>query len=511
MKPIVIDVNKFIFKIKNFKITKFLKDEWIYFLAVCNNFFKEKGFLKYFAFVYFVYFIGYFGLLRNNIDYIDDIARGSSGYFGFTYLSRYMSEYFSKLIHLNLHTNTDISPITQLIAIAFLSIGSMLLVKMIRKKQSYFALFASISLGLSPFFLSNMSFKFDSPFMAIALISPIIPFLFLKKKFIFFILSILTISLMLTTYQASNAIYITMALFTILIYLLKNMAVKNILKNILLFIVSYSVPILIYKFVIMHSADIGYVSTEISYDIKNIITNIYKTLNEYVYIVTNTSFLIYIVSAIILLFIITAISISKNKNILSFLYSILFIIISISFSQGIYLLLINFSTGPRYLNNIGLIFAIICVFITLHKYKIMKLFYIIVICLNSHLLIIQSNSYANALKSEDEYAKYRLESIMMNVNNMTTDKFKIHIFSPSIKNSSKLINSSKNFPIIKKLVTNYYNDQWINYYFFHNNNYVHLYSTKLCFDNKNIILSKKDTYEYKIIKYDNNCFIVEFK
>lgn len=71
----------------------------------------------------------------------------------------------------------------------------------------------------------------------------------------------------------------------------------------------------------------------------------------------------------------------------------------------------------------------------------MKLFYIIVICLNSHLLIIQSNSYANALKSEDEYAKYRLESIMMNVNNMTTDKFKIHILSPSIKNSSKLINS----------------------------------------------------------------------
>lgn len=91
MKPIVIDVNKFIFKIKNFKITKFLKDEWIYFLAVCNNFFKEKGFLKYSAFVYFVYFIGYFSLLRNNIDYIDDIARGSSGYFGFIYLSRYMS------------------------------------------------------------------------------------------------------------------------------------------------------------------------------------------------------------------------------------------------------------------------------------------------------------------------------------------------------------------------------------------------------------------------------------
>lgn len=47
--------------------------------------------------------------------------------------------------------------------------------------------------------------------------------------------------------------------------------------------------------------------------------------------------------------------------------------------------------------------------------------------------------------------------------------------------------------------------------FFYNNNYIHLYSTKLCFDSKNIIISKKDTYEYKIIQYDNNCFIVEFK
>lgn len=63
----------------------------------------------------------------------------------------------------------------------------MILVKIIFKKQNFWALLASVTLGLNPFFLQNMSYKFDSPFMALALISPIIPFLFLFIIFYFYI------------------------------------------------------------------------------------------------------------------------------------------------------------------------------------------------------------------------------------------------------------------------------------------------------------------------------------
>lgn len=152
MRPIVIDIDKIILKIKEFKLTEFFKNEWMYFLAVWRNFFKQKDFWKYFAFVYFVYFLGYFALLRNNINYRDDIARANEGYFGFLDASRHLSEFLSKILHMSLKQNTDISPITQLIAIAILSFGSLVLVKIILKKQSFFGLLASTPLGLSPFF-----------------------------------------------------------------------------------------------------------------------------------------------------------------------------------------------------------------------------------------------------------------------------------------------------------------------------------------------------------------------
>lgn len=147
MKPIVIDLNKIVEKFKSFKIAKFLKSEWIYFLAVWRNFFKEKNFWKYFAFVYFVYFVGYFGLLIADVYYRDDLGRSQDGVIGFLYYSRYLSENLTKLIHLNLFRNTDISPITQLIAIALLSFGSMMLIKTILKTQSFWGLLASIHLG----------------------------------------------------------------------------------------------------------------------------------------------------------------------------------------------------------------------------------------------------------------------------------------------------------------------------------------------------------------------------
>ncbi|WP_456058237.1 glucosyltransferase domain-containing protein [Campylobacter hominis] len=73
--------------------------------------------------------------------YVDDIYRSYSGNFAFLSASRYTSEYLSKLIHLNLYRNTDISPVTHLIAIASISIGSMILIKIIFKKQNFLGTF----------------------------------------------------------------------------------------------------------------------------------------------------------------------------------------------------------------------------------------------------------------------------------------------------------------------------------------------------------------------------------
>ena len=180
------------------------------------HFFKQKDFLKYFFFIYTVYSFGYFALMINNINYSDDYYRSATGQFDFFLFSRYMSEYLSKFIYLSEHRNVLASPLTHLLSIGLLSIGSMVLVKVILKKYSKLGLIASVILGLSPYFLENMSYKFDSVFMTIALVAPIFSFLFLRRKLAFIFVSILCMQLTLTTYQAGNSAFLMLSLFAVL-------------------------------------------------------------------------------------------------------------------------------------------------------------------------------------------------------------------------------------------------------------------------------------------------------
>ena len=186
------------------------------FRAICRDFF-DKNFLKYFTLIYGIYFIGYFALLRANISYKDDLRRAVDGVPGFldpVYgYSRYGSEFLTKIIHMDLTFNTDISPIPQLIALAILSFASLALIKIIIGRINFVSILATAPVGLSPFYLENMSFKFDAPFMAIALTSMIFPFLFRKRLSLFAIISLFCVLLMATTYQAANGIFIIMSLF----------------------------------------------------------------------------------------------------------------------------------------------------------------------------------------------------------------------------------------------------------------------------------------------------------
>ena len=112
-----------------------LKFDYLAFLTITRSFVKDKNFLKYFGFIYGLYFLALFKLFIVNIYYIDDLGRAMRGYIGHKDANRWGSEYLSNIIHMN-YANfiTDISPITQLIAIAFLSIASMALVKIINGK-----------------------------------------------------------------------------------------------------------------------------------------------------------------------------------------------------------------------------------------------------------------------------------------------------------------------------------------------------------------------------------------
>ena len=65
-----------------------------------------------------------------------------------------------------------------------------------------------LPVGLSPFFLANFSYRYDSPYMAFSLLVCVIPFLFKEENKHFIISSVISLFFMCISYQASSGIYI---------------------------------------------------------------------------------------------------------------------------------------------------------------------------------------------------------------------------------------------------------------------------------------------------------------
>ena len=131
----------------------------------------------------------------------------------------------------------------------------------------------------------------------------------------------------------------------------------------------------------------------------------------------------------------------------------------------------------------------------------------------TYFLIIQANSYANALKAQDEFSKMRIEFMFSDLNRLTPldNKFQVYIKN-GINNAPTVDNSAANFPIINRLVFQRLSSNW---FWSANSNFVNLglkgeYVLGPCNDSENKIIQTLDTSMHKITKYDNNCFIVEF-
>jgi len=153
------------------------------------------------AIVFALYLFAYSALLRADFSKVDDMEREHSGITGWLGWSRYLSEFLSILFYQNFLL-ADISPATQIVALIVLSLSSLLLVLVLsgNTRGSWLALLASLPVGASPYFFSNMSYKFDSPYMALSLLFCVAPFVFAKNARAFFTASVLGLLCMLMTY-----------------------------------------------------------------------------------------------------------------------------------------------------------------------------------------------------------------------------------------------------------------------------------------------------------------------
>ena len=400
-----------------------------------------------------IYLLGILTIIRANFLYNDDIGRAVSGNRGWFTWSRYVMQILSCVIHPDIHL-TDISPLLQLLAILVLSLSSVLLIYVIgNRKVTGARLLASIPLGLSPYFLECLSYKFDAPYMALSVLASIVPFLFIARKKAFFFCSVAALLVMCMIYQAASGIYL---LIVVMLCFQDWNSKRKTNKEILSFLgiagFSFCLALLFFKFLLMKPVD-GYVSNGM-HPVSGIISGTLKNIIEYTMLVNSDLGIIWKTGiALVLFFFITkSVCGSAQEKLLSFFVSILVICLSFILSFGIYSLLAIPLFAPRAFLGFGVFLAIMCIYIV-SDYK--KRAIVAVLALNWCLFVF-AFSYGNALADQKRYAEFRISILLQDLNALFPNWGEEEDMRFQLKNSidyaPSVKNVAKHYPIIERLV-----------------------------------------------------------
>lgn len=137
--------------------------------------------VNYRAFIslFLLYAVGIFALLRSNTLYVNDTARVFHDGLFFSVVGRYLAEWLGSLFFVSY---SDLSPLTQLGGVACIAAASVFFcTALFRRTMRMPQVFCCLPLALSPYFLQNLSYKYDSLFMALAVLCVALAFYVLVR------------------------------------------------------------------------------------------------------------------------------------------------------------------------------------------------------------------------------------------------------------------------------------------------------------------------------------------
>ncbi|MEE1218835.1 MAG: glucosyltransferase domain-containing protein [Ruminococcus sp.] len=407
-----------------------------------------------------IYCIGIVPIIRANFNYIDDIARVNYGYNLTGDFSRYFSTFCANFIHGNTWL-TDISPLPQIIAVFVLAFTGIVVIdifsELLSKKDScnLLAVISLVPLGLSPYFLQCLSYKYDAPYMALSVFAAVAPIVYYKNTAIKYGLAVFAGTIVVcTTYQASSGIFPILTILLALFMWIKKDNIKNILTFVFTSLCGYASGLIVFKYLLMTPNDSSFISSKFS--VSTIIKNI-STYFDYIFKDFTIIWLLLIV-LIVVSFIIILVSLSKQNRIATALLAVVSISLMLILSFGAYLILENPSVEPRAMYGVTVLVSLLSVSVALtNKIAFGKA----VTFLLSWLFFVFAFTYGNALNVQKEYTDFRIEQaisdlkdieVLNNENSVSVQVEGTVDFAPSV---NEMIN---NYKVLERLVPVLFSD-----------------------------------------------------
>lgn len=451
-----------------------------------------------------------------NFPYIDDVDRQIKGYTGFaaTY-SRWGSEIASWIVQGSRHL-TDTGLTNFILSGIILAIASIVAVYCINDGNlDWLPLISSTIIGLNPWFLECLAFRFDNPYMSLSILFSFIPFLWWREdKRKFFISSVLCIFLVCNTYQTSSGIFIVMVLCLSLLSIQSGKKeIISIVSHAAVSAIAYSIGMVLFLvetkiYPSLVSSDLGI--APISELPKTIMRNYFDYFQTL--IAQSAKIWIFYFILLFIVFIYYIFYTSKISSIRTLFYLLLYLILGSALSAGVY---IAFATPyltitSRYSYGFAVFVAINLIAIT--KNTSFKLFNIVTKVLTLffvYYILSFTFTFSSTLSAQKEAFERQSIVLASDLKSVVTPERK-HIYMNTLfKDSPVRTNAVQNYPILNNLVRGNNELNWTNIILLSSYVNIDLQIETYDFNNLDISDKKLETtnYYYDIYSKDNDLYI----
>lgn len=453
-----------------------------------------------------------------NYPYIDDILRQRQGIANFiAHYARYFSEYASWTFQGNRHL-TDMGLTTHILSAIIMSLTACVVLYILNSNKyiSWSSTIASIIIGINPWFLEVLSFRFDSPYICLSVLVSVMPYIFLKndKKLLFFLTSVFAIILMCNSYQASSGIYIITLLSIIFLNLIQGKPFLGEIKSTVIAAMAYTTGMLFYLIQMRFNPQLLERGdhTKIS-SLNKLVPTMAENLTVFKDTVRNqlANVWLYLIIIALIILILQSINVREKKFLKHLLYTSFYLVMGFIFSYGVYIAVSTTLADdrPRYIYGFGFLLSLVLIISgILHISSKIKILRITAVTLLVYYLFSFSLTYASTLSYQKN--EFENQSILLadDLSDVGTEAVTTVYINKFLKNSVVYENTKINYPILDDLVPNNELLYWPNFLWF--NSITHLdinfqpKDTSDLGEEYQLVLSKKF---YDIFKKDDELFI----
>lgn len=406
------------------------------------------------------YYFCFFKIIDADFYYADDIWRSDSGSRSWIGFSRYISEFLSIVFHTNVYL-PDIAPLTTFISILLMSVTTILLSIILNKEKIHVLQLLSISLAfIAPFFAQNFSYRFDSPYMVLSILFPVIPFLYIANYKVFMFTSIISLILCCMSYQAGSSIYILLTIYIATRRWLQKKSYPEIGAFIGFAATAFIIALFLFKILFMNtmtnSSD-DYFSTIIrpSSILPNSISYMKNTFYLFGGLWTKASLILVVVVSLFV-----NVKRSHQNRILTACVLCIIFTVAYILSFGAYLVFERTLMAPRAFIGFNVFIALICysIFDMQHVKKNKELIYSSLILILPVVALIYGcvvflYAYGNCLSKQKVYQTFRTELLLADIQKFADHTQKINIsIQGSIGLSNGISVTAKEYPLIQQMI-----------------------------------------------------------